>query len=447
MNLLLLVFFLWTLFFFSFLFFFNKDFSTPCIYFVLAFSIASSILLYFSDLYLVDIHPNTALFISLSCLAVILGALVLKKSSAVIQKSLNSHYLKPSCIGLIVIILLQILDAFVTVNLLSSHYGRNSLSENLYAHTLAIKGISNELPLILPRFVGIKEIVKSFLLIAMAYYSSYYIFYFKKCKKLFFLCIINFILLLSFSLLSSGRMMLLFGISCFLYFFVLRIVSRKNGIIKATIIVISILSIFFICFNSLGMLIGRDYLKNRDIGSSVFVYCGAEILALDRYINLHNEIKTKLDLGLCFNSYALYLNKMTGALSVDPQLTREETSKILYFDNISKYIGLGNVKTCLYPYLIDFGYFGTIFVCFVIGFISQYVRNKVINFDVSHCSFSWKTCLLCYCIFAMCLSFFSDMFFGPFLSIFTHSFWVGYFIAYILLFCNFRILKWNFKVI
>ena len=42
----------------------------------------------------------------------------------------------------------------------------------------------------------------------------------------------------------------------------------------------------FISFNTLGKLVGRDYLKDRDIGTSVFIYCGAEILALDRYIIL-----------------------------------------------------------------------------------------------------------------------------------------------------------------
>ena len=183
MVLFLLVVCLWLLTIYTYYFLFKKDLSTPCIYFVLSFAVASTILFVFSDTLAAEIHFNTASFILCSCIAVVLGSLLLKKDQKI--KLTNVIPIKVSCIGLLIILALQFIDAYVTVTMLFDHYGRVSLSENLFAHTLATKGFSKETPMTYPKFLGAKKVIKYYLTIVMAFYSALYLLNFKKFKICF----------------------------------------------------------------------------------------------------------------------------------------------------------------------------------------------------------------------------------------------------------------------
>lgn len=442
--LLFLVISLWLITLFSYIFLFKRDVSTPCVYFLLSFSVASTVLWLLYDINEYnDLHENTVFFILISTCSLVFGSLIIKKR--VSNKKVLQQRVRISSFGLVLILICQFLDVVLTIALLNSHYGRCSISENLYAHTLAIKGFSSETPLKLPIFLGFKDVIKYYLIYALAYYSSFFLINHKKYKKELFLSVINFFFILFFSLLSSGRLQIIAGIISFSYFYFVQLQFSRKSLFKPAFSVLFIFFVFLFSFNFLGQSVGRDYLKNRQISDTIFIYCGAEILALDRYINSNHKIKTILPMGATFNSYASYLNRKFGIFGNLKALTKSEFSKIVYFDNI-KNRGLGNLKTALYIYFIDFGFWGSIFLCFIIGFLIQFIRNIAINKQFYEGVLLWKVLILGDIIYTISLSFFTEQFFIAFFSILTHTFWIAFIIICLFLTRKFILFNRTFKI-
>lgn len=126
------------------------------------------------------------------------------------------------------------------------------------------------------------------------------------------------------------------------------------------------LSILFISFRGINILVGRNYTERKN--SDVFIeYCGAQIKNFDIYLHRNiNGGKSKLWGEKTF--YALY-----NELNIKIQLG--DSFEYQYVGNYS----LGNVYTQYRPFHEDFGVIGVFLINFVIAFVSMFFYHKAMK--------------------------------------------------------------------
>lgn len=131
---------------------------------------------------------------------------------------------------------------------------------------------------------------------------------------------------------------------------------------------------------------------DTDIYISVLeTYTLAAIPALDQQINNYDS---HLDNKNTFRTIYLWLNKIGFHFDIPPVV-----SDFVFVPHAT------NVFTYLYPYFLDFGFSGAIFICFVLGACHGYFHIMAINGNVRHIIFA---SLLS---FPLLMQFFSDQYF------------------------------------
>lgn len=304
---------------------------------------------------------------------------------------------------------------------LMSYYGGN-LAAALYLHTEAMKFGDDAMkyPFGLSFLVSLPDFYGTF----FAYLSAVYCFK-RNYKKQRFWIWTNFIICLLGSLLSSGRtnmlwLIVVFGISYFIA------MKRNNNSINVRKIVIVLLSmyVFAISFQQIGYLIGRK--ETEDFSMAIFVqYCGAELQNLDDFIySDHINVKTTHFGEVTFENFWSYFNV---------QSRRDE---VLTF-NSRRGFGLGNVKTTFHSYYIDFGFWGTIVMCFIVGLFMQGFYARVKNGS------NWQTGEMSVPLYvfltmipACFMSFFSEYFVNKGISLLNYRVWFSYILVCYIIYGN-----------
>lgn len=148
---------------------------------------------------------------------------------------------------------------------------------------------------------------------------------------------------------------------------------------KMVIIALSSVYLLIYSWTSLASLLGRDVEKQDDeYRNYIFaIYCGAQIKNLDLFLNEKHSSSNDKYIG--YATFSQLYNKF---------IPKEKRENIWQFRNYNGY-GLGNVYTCFYSYIYDFGYCGLILIVFC-----SFVLTKL-WYRVRYTNGKYKVLLLC----------------------------------------------------
>lgn len=323
------------------------------------------------DKWNLKLHLNTFLIILGSAIVFSLVAFLVHVSwtSQLESNSLRSENgLKNINIAkwkIVALVLIEIITIVYSIHEIKLIVPASTLSESIYSYrSQAIDPVRS---LTLRSFPEVLSLLR-FFVGSLGYYFIY-IFIKKKvyfsqldyaCLTIFVLCILN-----SFLVGSRGSAVMMI-ICALVYWYIL---SRKNSQLQGRIklskifLVIGIFVVIIFSFQALAALLGRS-VDQFSTGNYLSIYMGAEIKNLDEF--LHNNI---IPIGQSAGQSQTFINLM-------PTLSRlmgwhiPQYSLDLPFTSVNGY-SLGNVYTCLYPYLYDFGYIGALLLVGGIAFISQ----------------------------------------------------------------------------
>jgi oligosaccharide repeat unit polymerase len=150
--------------------------------------------------------------------------------------------------------------------------------------------------------------------------------------------------------------------------------------------------IILVCFFAIITFVRtQDKTSDKDFYLYAFeTYTLSAIPALDQQI--HSSYSH--DANNTLRTVYLWLNKIGFNFEIPPML-----ADFVFVPHVT------NVFTYLYPYYIDFGYFGAILICFVLGGCHGYFHTKAVNGNVRHMIFA---SLLSY---PLLMQFFDDQYF------------------------------------
>lgn len=409
---------------------FSKEIGTPALSFTLGFFICSVLLSINMEKWNIEIHEETYWLVFGSCISLTIGSWICKICKKGKNKKKHYAFRSISTTRFTMLLYLQLVLAFFQTYFLFKYYGMGSLTENLVAHTMAIKfeGDAMKLPYGVGYIIGQTYNMAFVFAFLLPFYIERRIQY----RRQYILCLLNFIFTLLISLLSSGRSGMLWMLITFGTFYFIKM-QRKEGTIRLkSIAQWGVIAYFFLMgFQLMGTMIGREYAKEDTIGDLIIEYCGAEIQNLDDFIN-GEKIKTEYWGEITFNSYYHYIEKNTGLLNLKNR--KDET---LPFNQRAGY-SLGNVYTALQNYYIDFGYMGVFVVCFFIGIAIEFFYLLVISgHSLDTAYLTWQVFLFAHILPSMFMSFFSEAFCNAVTQVGTHNFWVSYILMYLLFYGTF----------
>lgn len=406
----------------DYFFFFNKRLSTPAFLFNVGFFICAAILKLFENVWHVKLHEDTFLLILSGNISISLASFLMRRESPSIREIQGGDQPPSSCIiisieKLKLFFCLQFFNALLKIYLLLRYYGTGSVAVALFMHTEAIKSEGNamEYPIGLGFVSNTIEIMAGIIPALCAFYlSSSYI---SKRHKVWMS--INAIFAMVFSLLSSGRTFMLYYLIIFCSIYMMTFYCRgKVFPIKKIVLYCIGGYLFLFAFQQLGYLIGRE--KNDSTAELVIgVYCGAEILNLDDLIHRQTDVPPNQYWGN--QTFYLFYDQLQTLGLAKLKYTRRDYHPF----NVAGGYGIGNVASAFQDYYFDFGLFGTIVICFLIGLIMEYIhqkslksyffRNGIVDF--------W---LMLYIIFipAIFMSFFSEQFFKQLANILSLKYWL-----------------------
>ena len=217
--------------------------------------------------------------------------------------------------------------------------------------------------------IGYLLAIGTFILRSLAYiYTFIYIYnkvIYTKSKKLedIYLLIPIICYLIQYSLGGSRGGLIEYISYALSMWYILKVKSNKNkiknniNIIKGGILA---LIIFFVVFAILGVIKGS---KANEIKSTLSLYTGGSILALDKFLMGPRNISS------IFGKESLIgINNILYMLNIYP----EESSRVLEFINIGNGYST-NIYTALRRYINDFGYLGMLIIQFLLGFIMNFL--------------------------------------------------------------------------
>lgn len=173
---------------------------------------------------------------------------------------------------------------------------------------------------------------------------------------------------------------------------------------KIKVSIISLMAILGLSWSIIGDILGRT---SQEAAGYVFaIYCGAEIKNLDSYIS-EGKFGTSEQFGHeTFFGYYL-------STKMDDNRKTNSREKLDLPYRTEGGLPLGNVYTCFYSFLHDFGYLGVPILALLMSFISSSVWNGMKKNSISSIM-----CIFLYSIlsFGLLFSFFSNKFFETFIS-------------------------------
>lgn len=401
--------------------FFSKRLSTPAFLFNAGFFICAAILKLFESVWHVKLHQDTFLLILGGNISISVASfLMLRKSPSF--RNIQGKVQSTSCVLISVkklklFFVLQVLNALLKIYLLLHYYGTGSVAVALFMHTEAMKTDGNvmQYPIGLGFVSNTIEIMAGIIPALCAFYLSNPLI----PKRYKFWMSINAIFAMLFSLLSSGRTFMLYYLIIFCSVYMMTFYSRGKVFPVKKIVLYCIGGYFFLfAFQQLGYLIGRE--KNDSTAELVIgVYCGAEILNLDDLIHHQTDVPPNQYWGN--QTFYLFYDQLQDYGLVKLKYTRRDYHPF----NVAGGYGIGNVSSTFQDYYFDFGLFGAIVVCFIIGLIMEYIHQKSLK------SYFFKNgiidfWLMLYIVFipAIFMSFFSEQFFKQLDNILSLKYWL-----------------------
>jgi len=266
---------------------------------------------------------------------------------------------------LYILILLELITIYYSIHEIKIIAPAASLSASIYSYRSQVIDPVKSLTLVpLPRLLVVLRAFTD----ALGYFSAYLLAKgssFKDGNNFLYLVILALCILSSVLMGSRGSAMTMV-ICAFIYWYILQ---RKGKQAQHQVKFVKIffwgvvLAFAIFSFQSLATLLGRN-VGQYSPGTYLSIYMGAEIKNLDTF--LQNNI---IPLSQGINQSQTFIN-LVHTLSKILGMNVSNYSLDLPFMSSNGY-NLGNVYTCLYPYLYDFGYFGALILVGGIALISQ----------------------------------------------------------------------------
>lgn len=196
----------------------------------------------------------------------------------------------------------------------------------------------------------------------------------------------------------------------------MRLTGRQLAVIVLAVVVV----LLFVRFGA----VGRDT-SAYGFMDYLAIYCGAELLNLDIFLNASDWFEPTVHGWVTFGST---LGWIGDHLNIAPWQYHPNPMDILPYQSINGH-DLGNVYTCFYSYILDFGYLGILFCVVPMALISQIVFEKAKGVFFSPRRDMWIV-LYGFIAVQLLMSFFSDKFYSELLSLGS--------LKLILFFCVFR---------
>jgi oligosaccharide repeat unit polymerase len=379
----------------------------------------------------ININSETLWLVVFCNVFLMIGSFIIyyfHKKYSIEHNIIRCGVLKISTIRLKLIFLFQIFVYAFTIYFLSRYYGMGSLAANLVAHTEELKFGDDAMKL--PFGFSFLNTTISIMGYFFAFLIPYYIQQ-NNQRKIKFWLYMNFLLWLVGSLLSSGRSSLWHMIVTYIVLlFVFKRVKNKKINIKLLTRWAIFAILFLLIFQQLGFLIGRKNNDNETFSQVASVYLGAEIQNLNDFI-ISPRIENNDKFGVAtFRPFYDEYKRFLGKYKFD------KNSDLFQFNERNGY-DLGNVASAIQPYYYDFGPYGAIFLCFIIGLFMQIIYCKALR------SSSWSTgritlpvFIFTVCASTMLMSFFSECFIGRIIMFTNWRFWAAGCFCYYLIYGN-----------
>lgn len=209
-------------------------------------------------------------------------------------------------------------------------------------------------------------------------------------------------------------------------YLILRSVSAQGKRIRLSgkqLLIFAVAAVAVLMFVRFGA-VGRDT-SAYGIMDYLAIYCGAELLNLDIFLNASEWFEPMVQGWITFGST---LGWIGDHLNIIPWQYHPNPMDILPYQEINGH-DLGNVYTCFYNYILDFGYAGVFFCVVPMAAISQIAFEKAKGTFASMRRDMWIV-LYAFIAIQLFMSFFSDKFYSELLSLAS--------LKLILFFCIFR---------
>lgn len=324
------------------------------------------------------------------------------------QKLCSSVVYRPELWKLVVFVIFQIIVYYLVSQRQMAFTSESTLADAI-GEIDQLKKFGNE-ELKLPPLLNISNQICQFSGYIWSALLPFYVKQGKGYRKYALGCGVNLITTIIGSGLSGGRMPAYgYIIASFITYM---LTTKDNDKMKKVtfdtkrIFAIMAIVLFGYFFSQIGVLIGRDKSILDDSKYMFAMYCGAQVKNLDDVVTYSYYKESELPLGRTFSGFYKNINDRLHLGIVDTKQTQG-------FNSYHQYI-LGNVYSCYKPYYSDLGYFGVIFVFFMI-YLMCFLRDK---FQSSAMFITGKLnlfyCWYAYLCMGLSLSFFAEVFFARF---------------------------------
>lgn len=406
----------------------EKKFCAPIVLFLFGFLLASIILLTrYNEWEVSTLHKNTVGIIVIGGIIFLISSEFTKK---IYLKNNKTSYLffvskTPVIIDkwkLYAYLIYEVIVLFTTIIILRQHTGGISFSSMASTYyNMLISGDTAYFPKWIVYSRGIIE--------AGSYWFAYVIsknIICKQCKPVLEVLIVLVSLFISLTYGSRGGVVdviIAFSIMFLIQKYEMKSIYTKSYNITLIMKVIMVIIVACIVFCYSSVLLGRS-----SKGSTLAVYCGAQILNLDSFLQT-SETKTEVWGGYTLAALYKWTNRKIGLPSTEYLISYP----FRYVNNSS----LGNVYTIYYDLVHDFYFIGIFIFVALMACISQLFYMKAKNNNNVEPSIS----LICYgyISYNLVLSFFAGDFY-------QHVFSAN-FLIFIFYWCCFNLFFYNIKFI
>ena len=355
----------------------------------------------------VDLSEKTTLVLALGLVSFVVGTMMIRRKNTInIKYNCITSYVSNT--KLLIWLVIQIFILFSTYREYSILVGTTDIK--IIMNSIRSETFNGNNGIIIPWYISL---MTSFSLMS-GLFTSLILGYslttnFLGRHKFLVLSFFNYAISILIFLLGGSRGgMYILLVSLFISFFTFYYKKNKWAKkIKFRYIAIAALIVFIILyeFKNFALLMGKDYVANIESLDYLSIYLGSQIKNLDCGLSWDYESEI-----LGKETFRTFVQLFSGLFG-DKKYA--EYNLFLPFNYVNGY-DMGNVYTTFFPFYLDFGYLGVVFLSFIMGLISQFVYNKMKTCENPINLFSVVYGFIGYTLF---FSFFSDKFYEEIISV------------------------------
>ena len=355
----------------------------------------------------VDLSEKTTLVLALGLVSFVVGTMMIRRKNTInIKYNCITSYVSNT--KLLIWLVIQIFILFSTYREYSILVGTTDIK--IIMNSIRSETFNGNNGIIIPWYISL---MTSFSLMS-GLFTSLILGYslttnFLGRHKFLVLSFFNYAISILIFLLGGSRGgMYILLVSLFIFFFTFYYKKNKWAKkIKFRYIAIAALIVFIILyeFKNFALLMGKDYVANIESLDYLSIYLGSQIKNLDCGLSWDYESEI-----LGKETFRTFVQLFSGLFG-DKKYA--EYNLFLPFNYVNGY-DMGNVYTTFFPFYLDFGYLGVVFLSFIMGLISQFVYNKMKTCENPINLFSVVYGFIGYTLF---FSFFSDKFYEEIISV------------------------------